>query len=179
MVLYSYTRIKLVLFQRSVSCVNQAWGCVCVCYWCDNSLVCACICRFIQDAGLSSTAHSHALDSLKTQLQQHQTLLREERAAHQTRQQEFANREGSLQAELAQVNHTSYSVGHRYTVHCILCQDNLVLGTVVNFSPQCDTGAYIASVVLGHTRIVHRTSSIALCCKSSDMYNTIPRDGCT
>ncbi len=63
-----------------------------------------CPCRFLQDAGLSSTAHSHALDSLKAQLHQHQTLLQQERVALQTKQHEFADREGKLRAELAQVS---------------------------------------------------------------------------
>ncbi len=70
-----------------------------------------CPCRFLQDAGLSSTAHSHALDSVKTQLQQHQTLLQQERAALQTKQHEFADRESRLRAELEQVS----------TVHTYMC----------------------------------------------------------
>ncbi len=75
--------------------------------------------RLLQDVGLSSTAHSHALDSLKTQLQQHQTLLQEERLAHKTRQQEFANREASLQTELAQVQDNNCLC--KVCEICILC----------------------------------------------------------
>ena len=60
--------------------------------------------RFLQDANLSSTAHSHALDSLKTQLKQHQSLLEQERETFQSRQQESAERESRLQAELTQVS---------------------------------------------------------------------------
>lgn len=62
------------------------------------------LCRFLQDAGLSSTAHSHALDSVKAQLTHSQQLLEQECDSHSASKQEFLERESQLQSELTQVS---------------------------------------------------------------------------
>lgn len=60
--------------------------------------------RFLQDANLSSTAHSHALDSLKAQLTQSKFLLEQECNSNEAKRQEMAERESQLQSELTQVS---------------------------------------------------------------------------
>ena len=60
--------------------------------------------RLLQDANLSSDAQNHALESLKSKLNQTKTLLREEREQMEAAKWEAAQRESQLQAEKEQLS---------------------------------------------------------------------------
>ena len=61
-------------------------------------------CRLLQDANLSSDAQNQALESLKSKLNQTETLLREEREQTESARWEAAQRESQLQAEKMQLS---------------------------------------------------------------------------
>lgn len=60
--------------------------------------------RLLQDANLSSDAQNHALETLKSKLNQTEALLREEREQKETTRWESAQRESQLQAEQLQLS---------------------------------------------------------------------------